>query len=174
MGNLGKDYTGQRTLLVLFIIYSHQYQPPSSPSWSFWHVPPVQGLQLSQSTFIIALSSPRYFSRAQKALPHKGSSVNILVCSDYSILAHVPFHQRTRKMWPGWACEGRRVRNRNCWGEHHYGMRWWEYDAGLQNCWRTWFIVLGSMLGSSAYTLNANCSWTGESKYPDSQSQFSG
>jgi hypothetical protein len=48
MGNLGKGYTGQRTLLVLFIIYSHQYQPPS--------------------TFIIALSSPRYFSRAQKSI----------------------------------------------------------------------------------------------------------
>jgi hypothetical protein len=32
MGNLEKGYTGQQTLRVLFIIYNHQYQPPSSPS----------------------------------------------------------------------------------------------------------------------------------------------
>jgi hypothetical protein len=79
MGNLEKDYTDPANAAGIVHIYNHQYQPPSSPSWSFWHVPPVQSMQLSQITSLHCLIIyPTTSPKRKKALPRKGSSIDIL------------------------------------------------------------------------------------------------
>jgi len=53
----------------------------------------------SQSTFHHCICiTPVLLQRAKKPLPHIRIRVNLPSGSDYPILAHVPFHQRTRKM----------------------------------------------------------------------------
>jgi hypothetical protein len=83
--------------LSTVINISHHQVPPEASGTSLQFKVCSSVNQLSSLPYHHPVTSPA----RKKALPHKGSSVNILVCSDYPILAHVPFHQRTRKMRPG-------------------------------------------------------------------------